>query len=384
MTNTRNICKTTSLRPNLETNKSSQFYLKILHQNVRFCLNKKNEITVLCENIDPHVLCMSEVALKKYEIEQYVINNYQLVCNYCRSDINRGGGVCIYTRVHSNFQCKPLDLSEYCVDKLIEVCGVKIKCYKQNLIVICVYRTPNSSVSEVKLFFKKLSELIENLNITTEKIVITGDFNICVLTNDHRYVQLNEFLNLFNLNSTINVPTRITHLTKSAIDNIFTNIDDTNYVTKVHNTCISDHCGVSIDIECSASNNSEIIYKNSRQFKNENYNLFEYYLKNEMWDNVLNVKSDINQSFNMFHDSVLCYYNLSFPKMKKRVNPTRKRHLVFNDSKILLQQDRVRFLHELHLIKPSSTLKKIIHKETQIYKSILQAKMAEIVANKMS
>ena len=327
---------------------------------------------------------MSEVALREEEICNCVLNNYELVSSYCRDDKNRGGGTCIY--VKNGINCKTVDVKSYCVDKLIETCATRIKYNDQNILLLCIYRNPNVTPSLIDLFFEILSDIVDNVKLPTEQLIIIGDLNICVLTNDYRLTRLNEFLNLYNLKSTIDKPTRVTPTSQTAIDNILTDVPLFKITSEVHKTVISDHYGISINIQCDCSLwNKQINYRVCREFKKENYELFEYYLKNETWDTVTSFTTDLNISYNKFDEIIKAFYNLSFvQKIKKVVDRKKTRVKKFDDPRIVQQQDRVRFLHELYNSKPSANIRNQINIETKIYKSLLYNKNVEVTAEKMN
>jgi hypothetical protein len=56
------------------------------------------------------------------------------------------------------------------------------------------------------------------------EFIICGDFNIDYLRNTQRKNQLNYLLTTYNLFSTVDFPTRIQNKSRTARDNIFTDI----------------------------------------------------------------------------------------------------------------------------------------------------------------
>jgi hypothetical protein len=50
------------------------------------------------------------------------------------------GGVCIF--VHNELCFSQVDLSTYCLEKILEVCAVRIESIGLGLVVVCLYRSP--------------------------------------------------------------------------------------------------------------------------------------------------------------------------------------------------------------------------------------------------
>jgi hypothetical protein len=115
---------------------------------------------------------------------KYCILKYR--CRYQR------GGVCIF--VHKELCFSHIDLSTYFVEKILELCAVKIESNGWGLIV-CLYRSPVGdfchflNLLEVLLFLYKL--LIE--------LILCGDFNVDYLGNDNCKQQLSVLLNTFSM-----------------------------------------------------------------------------------------------------------------------------------------------------------------------------------------
>ena len=88
-----------------------------------------------------------------------------------------------------------------------------------------------------------LNKLLENISKEQKPVFLLGDFNVNLLNyNEHN--QKNEFLNSLASNSFMPLilePTRITSLSNTLIDNIFSNFIDSDIISGNLTATISDH-----------------------------------------------------------------------------------------------------------------------------------------------
>jgi hypothetical protein len=71
-------------------------------------------------------------------------NNYYLASRFSYQSYS-GGSVCMH--VKSNLESSMTDLSQYCIEKVTEVCAVQIKIDK-HLMLLCIYRSPSGNFGE--------------------------------------------------------------------------------------------------------------------------------------------------------------------------------------------------------------------------------------------
>jgi exonuclease III len=84
-----------------------------------------------------------------------------------------GGGVCIYIKPAIKFIS--IDLAQFCDEKDIEICALKIKIAKQNILVLCIYRSPSGNFD---YFINKLEKVLKFLQKVKTEFIICGDFNV--------------------------------------------------------------------------------------------------------------------------------------------------------------------------------------------------------------
>jgi exonuclease III len=120
-----------------------------------------------------------------------------LATSYARKNY-QGGGVCIYMKPDIKFTAT--DLTQYCDDKNLEICALKIKVAKQNIIVICIYRSPHGNF---EYFIKKLYNVLKILYKPKTEFVICGDFNLNFLKQTARKTKLLLLLQAFNVSGPV-------------------------------------------------------------------------------------------------------------------------------------------------------------------------------------
>lgn len=205
----------------------------ILHQNIAGLLNKLDLLSISLENfrddnIEIDVICITEHFLLQIDIP--VLPNYKMSSCYARD--TRRGGSCIFIRNGHSFQDIPwvTKLSMKCV---IECSAVEL--ISHNIIVLCVYRVPNS---KIEIFLDKLHIILMKLTSNnSKKIVLCGDFNINIMTKNNSTADFEHLLLNFNLKLRIKQPTRLT--SNTCIDNIADNIRGCK--AEVVDLALSDH-----------------------------------------------------------------------------------------------------------------------------------------------
>ena len=135
----------------------SNISLNIFHQNLQSFRNKKVILEVLLHdelaNVD--VLGLTEHWLMADEIGYFSLPGYSLISSYCRKNKKKGGS-CIYMK--SNIVVKPITKFDYLnVDEYFEASIVKLEQFK--LIIICIYKNPNSNI---KILLDNLEIILEH------------------------------------------------------------------------------------------------------------------------------------------------------------------------------------------------------------------------------
>ena len=116
--------------------------LNIVHQNVRFALNKKEQLEVILSELQPDILCLSEFALWKDEAGHYCLPRFQLISFYCRELADRGGGVATFVSDKYASMCKPIDVDRFCQDKIFETSVIQLNIHNKKYIIVSLDRSP--------------------------------------------------------------------------------------------------------------------------------------------------------------------------------------------------------------------------------------------------
>lgn len=187
--------------------------------------------------------------------------------------------------------------------------------------VVCIYRSPSGSLDD---FLNGLSSLLHEMSHTSGKIVFAGYFNVNFKNNnDVNAMAVNEIFSSYGLQSHICGDTRVTALSGSQIDNIFSNInnDNVNY-SNIYTTNLSDHYGQIINIRNESTlNKSSIIQK--RFFSDQNMILFSEHLSQETWLDIF-ITQGSDEKYTCFFNTFYYYLDRSFPVCTCRTRPNRK------------------------------------------------------------
>jgi len=97
----------------------------LYHQNIRSVTNKHDKLSIHMQThcIDPQFICLTEHHLKVIEINNLSLKGYKLASEFCRKKF-LGGGVRIL--INKKLRYSAMDLSQYCQEKTLEICAVKL------------------------------------------------------------------------------------------------------------------------------------------------------------------------------------------------------------------------------------------------------------------
>ena len=96
--------------------------------------------------------------------------------------------------------------------------------------------------------FDKLLSILSKFN-KNYKILIAGDFNINILDTSHQTREYVNVLSSHGMRYLIDVPTRVTPKTATAIDNFVTNLQNNYCKASTIVTALSDHDGILLDLD---------------------------------------------------------------------------------------------------------------------------------------
>ena len=282
----------------------------LFHQNVQSLTNKIDEFNIILQNnhIDPHFVCFTEHHLKETELSKISLDSYTLATGYRREN-SQGGGVCIFTKQKLVFQT--IDLSEYCSEKLLEICAVRFQLKSFKLIILCIYRPPTGNL---KQFYSLMEHILNYLLKPAVTFLVCGDLNINLLVNSNEATKLLTLMKTYNLTQLVDFPTRITHCTETLLDVSFV---DTSICTKIESipfvNGLSDHdAQITCLHQINTATQKVIRKKKLRIFNNHTIGHFQKLLQNETWEQIYDA-SCINVAFNKFQEILVRHYETSFP-----------------------------------------------------------------------
>lgn len=242
----------------------------------------------------------------------------------------RGGGVAIYLKKHIPYKIILQSPSSYSFSPehiFIEVdLGVK-------LLVGVIYCPPTLD------YFSLLETELENLLSDYNRLLIVGDFNTCMISNDSRSRKLRSMIDSTNLNLLDLSPTHHTHTNDTLLDLILTT--DT-YLVSTHG-----------QISAPAFSHHDLIYAsvkikvpkikplslNQRNFKRMNVSQLESDAAAVDWM-IIEQLDTVDQKVDFITKNILCLFDRHAP-----VRPVKLKHQPtpwFNDSirKARLKRDR--------------------------------------------
>ena len=197
--------------------------LQIIHLNIRGLIGKHNELNKLITDgfgtakpID--IIMLNETWLRKDTLNKVTFPGYTLLSKERKG--KKGGGIGMI--VSNNFKFRQRDdlvIDTECFEHLI----VKLKTRNSSIILVTVYRPPNSNSKEFLSDYKHLIGSVNTKINQNTPIIVGTDHNLDFLKNDvHQITQ--DFIQ-YNLETklipVITGPTRIMKNSAILIDNIF-------------------------------------------------------------------------------------------------------------------------------------------------------------------
>lgn len=185
----------------------------------------------------------------------------------------------------------------------LESVFVEISCKPRSVIVGCIYRHPNMSISEFNESY--LSPLLGKLGFEKKGLVFLGDFNINIMKSGVSSDET-EFLDLMGSYLCfpfIDLPTRVTDRSSSLIDNIFVSNDLSNDMDNLSGNltiAISDHMPQFVLLKGSDVNKNRPILSKIRDWSKFDKDKFIAEYNSYDWDSFVdNNDLNIDKSFDL-------------------------------------------------------------------------------------
>lgn len=169
------------------------------------------------------------------------IDNYINV--HSQKKFNQNGGISLYINQKYDWQIIEENKIQEAESLVVEIKDKKDN--KQNFVIILIYRSPGR---KEELFIKSLRDKVTDKFYSKRSVIIMGDINIDVKTENKTGKELIEKMAEKGYTQEIKDPTRETRSTSTVIDHIYTNIPSIKKIAGTIITNITDHYGTHINI----------------------------------------------------------------------------------------------------------------------------------------
>ena len=210
----------------------------IMHINARSLPKNINTLTTELNLLSnkPSIIAISETWATS-DNDNLPIDGYNCILKSRKNKV--GGGVALY--LQSNIELKYKLRSDLDITDTSESLFIQINNGKQkNIIIGVIYKPPNIDVNKFTDSFEKILKIISK---ERKPCYLMGDFNINLLKHEV-HVPTKTFLDTtltYGFYPLINKPTRITTHSVTLIDNILTNVHNSQTKSGIWIVDISDH-----------------------------------------------------------------------------------------------------------------------------------------------
>ncbi|CAB4008026.1 Hypothetical predicted protein, partial [Paramuricea clavata] len=284
--------------------------LRIIHLNVCSLCNKMAEIRLFCDRHKPHILSLNETWLDgSFPDNQMSLAGYRLI----RQDRDcYGGGVAVYVDELA------LDFERLEVITDIEVIWFELKPSKgKNILFGAFYRPPNF---DAIIFVDKLEEMLRTFARDDIEMVLLGDFNFNLACTASLNTSARRFLRAtrrFCLQQLIKKPTRVTEISSSLIDLIFTTKPEL-YRSGVFPVGFTDHFAIFGVRKLHRVKSLPPKFIRARNYKHFDTDLFKCDISHVPWD-IIEMENDPEFAWNLFKDMFMSVADKHAPIIEKRV-----------------------------------------------------------------
>ena len=292
--------------------------LKIIHFNARSLKSNFEQIRMYLTTLDVsfHIIAISDTWFTgDTDPSEFNLHSYETV--YTNKNEKRGGGVLIY--VNKELQFVKINDFSVSLDNVFESVTIEIKVEnKKNFIVACVHRTPGS---ETEGFSEYIERLLQSVN-NNKSIYLCSDLNFDLLKRQN-HQGTNDFLELlysYGLFPKITKPTRVTSISATLIDNIYTNNVFQVNCSGILCNDITDHLPIFCTSHESGVKKDQVkSYRYVRKFDETSVSAFKSALDAYDWDTLF-IFSSVNDAYDYFMNSFTEMYESYFPKRKVLVD----------------------------------------------------------------
>lgn len=282
---------------------------QVLFLNVQGLPGKEVHLEIQDIEMNIDVICLAEHWLQNNE--NVVLQNFFCAAKYARCNHIRGGTAIYIKTKYLNSVRERTDLANLSLELHFEICGVEVSIRDVNVIIITVYRS-NNITSDIEIFFDRLEQALQIVSRPGSVLILAGDLNIDKRDDDRDSRRLSNLIRSFNLVCTTDDYTRVTDTTKSKIDYIITNRQQSDFKAEVLPCQFSDHMSIAYKtyIGC---NNQNGLYGFRRLGSESSFARFFDYLAGETWEEVYRMEGP-DGGLDVFLAKFMLFYNECFPR----------------------------------------------------------------------
>ena len=205
----------------------------LLLQNIRSFNKNFDDLSVYLDNYMKNIDIMAFSETWHTEDLCTTINTYN---DYHTVRANKkGGGVSLY--ISNKYRSSKLvNMSRICTT--FEVCAAVVKVNADlEFYVVSLYRPPDSPLA---LFLAEFSDFLSSNFISTQNLIILGDFNIDLSANNLSGTELLNTFECYMFIPLIDKPTRVCNTSKNILDHVWSNMD-IQFTSYILETNFTDH-----------------------------------------------------------------------------------------------------------------------------------------------
>lgn len=189
----------------------------------------------------------------------------------------------------------------------------------KSVIIGVIYRPPDS---DYKTFRDHFENILLHINQISKKCIIMGDFNINISKEDKNGTDFQNTLYSSSFSPTIDKCTRVTEKTKAIIDNIITNVQNTDYRTGVLYSDITDHYPILFFTNWTKNVPNPCIDRKVKVLNNKTLTSLIQHLQTKRWE-VIYCTTDHNYAYNYLIDEITDSINKTIPEKTIKLNQTK-------------------------------------------------------------
>ncbi len=353
--------------------------------NIRSLCKHRLELQVLLQQVGTpfDIIALSEIGRNNLKNCATFFHEYEF---FFHSPTSKCGGTALFIRKGIEIKTERNDLKlqeshnsdcNYGVEN--NWVEIKLKEFKSNIIIGCVYRHPKGKIS---VFQDQLEKSLQKIDKENKICFLVGDLNINALSTSH--VQTQNFFNSMlsqNYIPHITLPTRITDTSATLIDHIFVkyncDIIDEAIISGNIFSDISDHLPNFILFGEKSVDNTKVLRPSVRILSEKNISKFKEYLSELKWEELFYEKN-ASENFDILSERLNYGFDKCFPL--KKLSKKRSKDKKWITPGIRISSNTKNKIFRQLLVKKNDNLRS----KYKMYKKILYKVCREAEANYFS